>query len=122
MLNLNLEVRRRLAKLVESPTIKKLLEMESEELDQILEDQLDGLEKRGANPTVALAYQLVAPLYQENQAVMTFLAEPANFHLSGALPDLATVQEAVDVATAEYRLTPEQQKELESMLAELIQQ
>lgn len=78
------------------------------------------LEAVGASARVVRAYLLTAPLLTENLAISTYLAERQSVTLREALPELTTIREAVDLATAEFRLTAREQTHLRTLLQRAI--
>lgn len=120
MLNLPHKIRKEIAPLVENQALKALLQMEPEALDKQLEIQGDRLEAQGHGPKVIRAYQEIGPLLLENRALMTFLGSPENSELRGALPDVASVGEALILAQREYRMSETEVKELQPMLERML--
>ena len=74
------------------------------------------LEKMGVDDRVILAYRLVAPLLMETEAISSYLEETQQSMLRASLPELTSVNEAVILASTEYRLTPSQQSKLKQLL------
>jgi len=116
MMQLPHRVRLELSKLAKTESIKAMLAMPDDQLQPILDEQANKLK---VSDRVALAYQLVAPLMLENKAILTFLENPQNSHLSAALPDVATPDEALLLAQKEYRLSQEEVAELKPLLQRL---
>jgi len=73
-------------------------------------------EKVTKDPTVVLAHLLVAPLLMENEAISSFIVETHQGSLRASLPEVISTAEAVSLATAEYRLTNQQQSLLRQAL------
>jgi hypothetical protein len=91
--------------------------MTPEELPQGLEKLVDKpAEAMGADNKTVLAYRLVAPLLIENEAISSFVVEDNRLDLRPAMPELTSVNEAVILASQEYRLMPSQQKKLTQLL------
>ena len=67
-----------------------------------------------------LAFRLVAPLLQETQAISDYILLTQRLDLRSALPEVNSVNEAVMLASTEYRLTPSQQKKLTQLLKDLM--
>ena len=80
-----------------------------------LENQLSDL---GADSRTIRGYVLVAPLLLENVAISKYLQATGSLGLRGALPELTTISEAVDLATAEFSLTQSQEERLHQLLTE----
>lgn len=97
---------------LEDKQIKALLELEPEALNQALDKMARQLQARGNSPLVVAAYQALAPVLRENKAVLAYRAKTGSSETANALPDLATAQEAVDLATREYQLNSKEQAQL----------
>ena len=99
-----------------------LFRMTPDQLPQGLEKLVDEpIEALGADNRTVLAYRLVAPLLIENEAISAFVLEDNRPDLRTAMPELISVNEAVSLASLEYRLTPLQQKNLTQLLQAAIQ-
>lgn len=96
-----------------------LFKLDQEELNQTLEQQASALEAAGVADRVILAYQKMGPVLAEQEAITEFIKETGNMELRSALPAAETADEAVMMATEEYRLTPAQAKMLLNMLKRL---
>ena len=73
-------------------------------------------QKQGADNKTVLAYRLVAPLLQENEAISQYLLETQRPSLRTSLPEVISVNQAVILASQEYRLNPSQQAKLTQLL------
>lgn len=94
-----------------------LFRLEPEELPARLAELVDKpLAQLGADNRVTLAYRLVAPLLMETEAISSYLEETQQQTLRASLPELTSVNEAVTLASMEYRLTPFQQRKLTQLL------
>ena len=94
-----------------------LFRLKPEELGQALDKLVDRpIEAQGADNSTVLAYRLVAPLLLENEAISAYLLEVQQPSLRASLPELTSVNQAVMLASAEYRLTPSQQTKLQQLL------
>lgn len=120
MMNLPQRFRAELAELTQNKTVTAMLKMDDETLEQSLEIQGDRLEKSGTSSQVSLAYQTVAPLLVENQAILTYTARPERSDLKAVLVDVATPEEALNLAQREYRLDQKEIAELLPMLKEAV--
>ena len=79
----------------------------------------DLMEKQGLHdPAVHRAFLLVAPLLAENEAISAYLQEADRPDLRSALPEVTSINEAVILATMEYRLSPSQQALLTRLLTQ----
>lgn len=85
---------------------------------QALADLENQLSAQGADSRTIRGYVLVAPLLQENVAISKYLQATGSLGMRGALPELTTIREAVDLATAEFSLTPSQEEQLHQLLIE----
>lgn len=81
---------------------KMLFSMTPSEMDQALEIQREKMTKAGYSSTVIVAYQTLAPLLAESQAIQAFVA--SNPELATALPDVLTAGEALHYAVLEWRM------------------
>lgn len=98
-----------------------LFRMKDEELEQGIETMVDApAEKAGADNRTVLAYRLTAPLLVENAAISAYLEETQQSSLRTSLPELNSVNEAVILASMEYRLTQSQQAKLKNLLAQAL--
>ena len=94
-----------------------LFRLEPEQLPQKLAELVDKpLAQLGADNRVTLAYRLVAPLLVETEAISSYLVETQQPMLRASMPELTSVNEAVTLASMEYRLTPSQQQKLSQLL------
>lgn len=93
-----------------------LFRMDFEELTKALEPIEKKLETQGVDSTVIRAYLLTAPLLVENEAVSSYIEMTGRQDLRNSLPELTSVNEAVILATQEYRLNPSQQARLTKLL------
>jgi hypothetical protein len=96
--------------------------MTQQELPAGLEKLVDApLEAQGADNKTVLAYRLVAPLLQENEAISEYLLLVNSPSLRASLPELTSVNQAVILASQEYRLNPSQQAKLTQLLTSALQ-
>ena len=78
------------------------------------------IEAQGADDSTVLAYRLVAPLLQETEAISAYIEETGNLNLRASLPEINSVNEALILASEEYRLNPSQQSLLRKLLERLM--
>lgn len=104
---------------LQTPWAETLFKMDQEELNQALEQQAVALESAGVPDPVALAYQKIAPVLAEQEAISAHIEQTGNSELRTALPEVTTPDEAAMVMTREYRLTPEHATQLLDMLNRL---
>ena len=99
-----------------------LFRMTPEQLPQGLAKLVDApAEAQGADNKTVLAYRLVAPLLQESEAISQFLLETQRPNLRASLPEVTSVNQAVILASQEYRLTASQQQKLRQLLTKALQ-
>jgi hypothetical protein len=103
-----------------SPTMRALFSLDQQEMDKQDQLQYEALQAAGTEHETAMAYQLTAPLLVENKAISRYISRTGNSHLRLTLPEVVNVQEAVSLATLEYRLTSSQQTDLAQMLRRLL--
>lgn len=99
-----------------SPFWRKVMETPPEQFDQAIAMVDAQAEKLTKDNKVVLAYRLTAPLFMETAALSAFIVETGQQSLRQSLPELTSVNEAVELATLEYRLSPSQQKQLAQLL------
>jgi hypothetical protein len=98
------------------PFWRKAMEMPPEKQEDAYR-MVDALAERVTkDPTVILAHRVVAPLLMENEAISSFIMETHQGALRASLPEVISTEEAVSLATAEYRLTKQQQSALRQTL------
>ena len=98
------------------PFWRKVMEIPPEKAEEAYRMVDDLAEKVTKDPTVVLAFRVLAPLLMENEAISSFIVETGQGALRTSLPEVISTAEAVSLATAEYRLTPYQQKVLKHAL------
>lgn len=98
---------------------KALFSRDQEKLVADLEAQGAALERAGVAPRVALAYQEIGPILAEHQAISRFIAMTEDSSLRSTLPEVTTVAEAVNLATAEFDLSPDEADGLAALLSRM---
>ena len=94
-----------------------LFRMDDDQMPQGITKYLDSpAEAMGADNQTVLAYRLTAPLLMETEAISAYIVETQNEMLRSSLPELNSVNEAVELATMEYRLNQSQQEKLRQLL------
>ncbi len=79
--------------------------------------RVDALAQRSTQDNrVILAHRLVAPLLVENEAISGFLMETQQGALRASLPEVISMNEAISLASMEYRLEPRQAAQLRRAL------
>lgn len=91
---------------------RTMFAMPQEELARALDEQAQRMTFSGTPARVIRAYQTVAPLLAENEALSRYFQKTADLQLRQALPEVTTPQEAVALAVAEFRLEPPEQTTL----------
>ena len=94
-----------------------MFRMDDDQMPQGITKYLDNpAEAMGADNQTVLAYRLTAPLLMESEAISAYIVETQNEMLRSSLPELNSVNEAVELATMEYRLNQSQQEKLRQLL------
>jgi hypothetical protein len=96
-----------------------LFSMNQQELNQQDQEQYSQMVQAGTDSTVAKAYQAVAPLLMENVAISKYIQQTEQPELRSCLPEIATVNEAIYLASKEYTMTAAQQTQLKALLSQL---
>jgi hypothetical protein len=92
-----------------SPMWLPMFRADPEQLTELLTSQADALEAKGLDASTIRAFQLVGPLWSENEAISDYMEEHRRADLRGALPEICSVEEAVLLASMELRLNPSQE-------------
>ena len=100
---------------LKTPLAKRLFPMKQDRLHQALDAMESKLTKEGLPMKVATALMSVGPFLWEKKAIADFVRKNPTY--LDTLPDLASVPEAVIMATKEFSLNESQQK----LLAEQLQ-
>jgi hypothetical protein len=121
MFNLPTKMRQEIAARPEiaDPLMQRLLAMAAEPLQVELDKRAGQMKARGISPLVIVAYQALAPALRENRAVQAYRAQTGNSAIANALPDVATADEAVSLAVAEWHLNAQEQQQLLDLLIPL---
>jgi len=100
------EIRQAIAKRpeIKNPDLKQLLAMDDETLEEELDQRGERLTASGYPNKAVQAYQDLAWLLAEREAVQAYVRTAGNTELIRILPDLATVEETLEAARMEYRL------------------
>lgn len=99
---------------LKTPWGKKYFSMDRDELIKAMDVEAIRLEKQGVSSPVISAFLLFAPMIAEPKAIRAYAKK--NPAIRNALLEVNSYQEAVIIASKEYRLTLEQQKELLNLL------
>lgn len=121
MMQIPQQIRNQIARMPEIrfESIRKLLELTDEELEQQQLDQKERLLKAGHSDRTAVAYLNLAPILMENNAIQTFLIKTGSLDLRQSLPDLESAEETASLAVKEYQLSPDEVKDLKAMLGRI---
>lgn len=92
---------------------KRLFPLPQEQLSAALEAEHAVLAEELGDPVVALVYQTVAPLLWERKAISAFVAKHGP---NPALPEVLSIEEAVQIGSMEHLLTVSEQKTLRERL------
>lgn len=96
-----------------------LFRLDQDELNEVLEQQADALEASGEDLPVILAYQKIAPVLAEQEAITRYILTTDSMALRQSLPDVETPDEAVKAMQTEHRLSAPQSKRLKTLLQQL---
>lgn len=102
-----------------NPSMQQLFPMSQQQLDDALSAQALTLESHGLTDSVINAYQLMAPLLAENQAISAYINQTGHSDLRAALPEVLNAPEAVAIASQENPLSASEQSELLNLLLPL---
>lgn len=102
-----------------SPSFQRLMKMNDEQILQALDEQAKVLEARGVPDSVIVAYQMLAPLLAENEAISRYINKTGDTSLREALPEILNANEAVVIASQDRPLSKSEQQTLLSMLKRL---
>lgn len=103
-----------IAPLAEHPTWKHLFGLEAEAQADAQAAIAQDLRAKGTDPMVLLSYLELAPLLQERKAIREFVT--SNPRWATALPEVLTTNEAILLATTDYRLKVSQTRALRKLL------
>ena len=98
--------------------LRELMRLGPDELPAAIDQLAAEQESAGALPRATLAFATVAPLLLENVAISRYIQMKDNDLLRGAMPEVVTMDEALSLATLEYRLNEAEQTNLKSLLTE----
>ncbi len=98
------------------PSMDLLFRMKQAELDRFLSGQYKALVEAGNDPVVAQAYQMLAPMLAENEAISEFVETTGDISLRAAFPEILSKAELIMIADQELMLTEEQKRGLARLL------
>lgn len=96
---------------------RRLFSLDAPGVLAALSAQAKALEARGVPNKVILAYQTFGPLLDANEAISEYIMMAECPSLRSCLTEVVSVDEAVLVADAEYRLADDEQAELARLLS-----
>lgn len=102
-----------------NPSFQLLMAMSQDKMTEALESQATVLEQNGTPISVINAYQQMAPLLAENEAISSYINQTGNSDLRAALPEVLNAPEAVAIASQERPLSKSEQEKLLQMLQPL---
>ena len=102
-----------------NPSFRLLMAMPQDKMTEALASQADALEQNGTPVSVINAYQQMAPLLAEHQAISSYINQTGNSDLREAMPEVLNAPEAVAIASLERPLTRSEQATLLQMLQPL---
>jgi hypothetical protein len=95
---------------------KVAFDLDEEAMQQMLDLWADLEQKAGTPMGLASSLQTFLPLLVENSAIQQFVSQ--NKDLATALPEVLTAKEATMLATMDHRLDPQEQSQLQALLAQ----
>lgn len=101
---------------LQNPSMQLLFPMNQTQLDAALASQAQALAQAGQTDSVINAYQLMAPLLAENQAISQYINQTGHSDLRSAMPEVLNAPEAVAIASQENPLNASEQKALLNLL------
>lgn len=102
-----------------NPSFRLLMAMPQDKMTEALASQAEALEKSGTPVSVINAYQEIAPLLAEHQAISSYINQTGNSDLREAMPEVLNAPEAVAIASLERPLSRSEQATLLQMLQPL---
>lgn len=102
-----------------NPSFRILMELPQDKLTEALEGQAKALEQSGTPDSVINAYQQIAPLLAEHEAISSYINQTGGSDLRAALPEVLSAPEAVAIAGQERPLSKDEQTQLLQLLQPL---
>lgn len=96
---------------------RSVFPMTPQQMDKALEYQREKMATAGYSSTVIVAYQTMAPLLAEREAIQAFVMD--NPELAAALPDVLTADEAMKYAMGDWMLSRRDEQTLLELLSRL---
>lgn len=99
------------------PPMQELFKATAQTLPALLQKHLDNpAERAGLDNSTTLAFRLTLPLWLENEAISSYIAEAHRPDLRAALPELTSLKECLQLAAMEFRLNQLQLVKLKRLL------
>lgn len=98
---------------------KLIMSMTQDEMLEALNQQAEALAQNGVPDSVINAYQTMAPLLAENEAISAYINKTDNSNLRAAMPEVLNAPEAVAIAEQDRPLSEAEQQLLLEMLTPL---
>lgn len=98
---------------------RKTFRMTADEQDRLMQEQAEKMTKAGEENSVILAYQKIAPLLAEHEAIQTYLKTTDRMGMRDALPIVESAAEAAILGAREHMLNDEQTSRLRTLLQPL---
>ncbi|AXK39963.1 hypothetical protein [Crenobacter cavernae] len=102
-----------------NPSLRQLFAMDQDALTQALDAQAQALEASGVPNRVIVAYQTMAPLLAESEAISAYIVQTDNWSLRQALPEVLSAEEAVAIANLDRPMSSSEQRRLLDLLLPL---
>lgn len=102
-----------------NPSFQQLMAMPQRSMDSALNSQAKALEQSRVPDSVIVAYQEIAPLLAESQAISRYIDRTGSFSLRNALPEILSAAEAVSIASKDRSLSSSEKQLLLKMLTPL---
>jgi hypothetical protein len=97
----------------------RLFSLNQQQKQEALDHQAELLEKRGTPAKVARLYQEIGPLLAENEAISRFSMKKGDSQIRQVLPEIATLQQALEVAEMQQPMTGNERLRLSRLLRPL---
>src|SRR5690554_2122230 len=102
-----------------NPSFRQLMAMPERQMLKALDEQAKALTKSKVPDAVISAYQEIAPLLAESQAISAYIETTDSSSLRSALPEILSAAEAVSIASKDRSLSSSEKQLLLRMLTPL---
>lgn len=102
-----------------NPSFRQLMSLPQDEMLTELDAQASQLEANGVPVSVINAYQQIAPLLAENEAISAYINQTGSSELRQALPEVLNAPEALAIADKDSPLSDPERAQLLKMLTPL---